>query len=594
MGMELLTLHGHNDLVRGVCFSNDGNYLVSTSADKTVRLWDVHVAAPVQTLDGGIGPIASVGFSGNGKLVVARSRRGLRAWNAATGVAASAPAGANALATQLAATAPAGKWIAWCSGEKVFLRAAGSVRPSGPPGQPEEERRIDLAWHHQQAHLAELTGRWPLALFHLDRLLNADPESISARSRRIRVLARLDRWADATTDLLVLADKWPREMVGRYRDGFATGLLVTDLIRLTAELEKRLERDRDSWQAWAARGRLMLGLRQWDRASADLAEATHRDPQRPWLWALRACAELRAGRPNQALTTRAQLAKLPRIDLTAWHRQEANLCALENDWPALHWHFERLLADCPGETRLLLLQRGHAGAALERWREAAADFGRAVALDGTDLAARCAHAHACMAAKHRAEYRQQRAFLLRQIERGFDSEQTASLLRTCALIDGDEKEWPKLAQLAERTVASHMGYAEHHALGAFLLRAGSAVAATRHLKEALTSRREGFADTTADELLLALACARQGERREARAWLNRSRVWFNRPLLRFQLWYASGASASVGTAATGPLPGLTVPGILPQPYDSRRDTLGWEEWLELQMLAREVEAVVGR
>src|SRR5262249_61775667 len=39
-GKEVLTLRGHTDLVRRVCWSRDGRRVVSTSDDLTVKIWD--------------------------------------------------------------------------------------------------------------------------------------------------------------------------------------------------------------------------------------------------------------------------------------------------------------------------------------------------------------------------------------------------------------------------------------------------------------------------------------------------------------------------------------------------------------------------
>jgi WD40 repeat protein len=40
-GQELLTLKGHTDLLRSVCFSPDGKRLASASKDQTVKVWSL-------------------------------------------------------------------------------------------------------------------------------------------------------------------------------------------------------------------------------------------------------------------------------------------------------------------------------------------------------------------------------------------------------------------------------------------------------------------------------------------------------------------------------------------------------------------------
>ncbi len=60
-------LKGHAAQVYAVAFSPDGKLLVSASADKTVRLWDVAAQTEIRALPEQGGPVYSVAFSPDGK-----------------------------------------------------------------------------------------------------------------------------------------------------------------------------------------------------------------------------------------------------------------------------------------------------------------------------------------------------------------------------------------------------------------------------------------------------------------------------------------------------------------------------------------------
>lgn len=85
---ELAVLEGHEGPVRSTAFSRDGRQIATTSADGTVRVWDVANRHEIVALRGVQGPIFnSATFSADGRHVLTASSDGTaRLWDAATGV----------------------------------------------------------------------------------------------------------------------------------------------------------------------------------------------------------------------------------------------------------------------------------------------------------------------------------------------------------------------------------------------------------------------------------------------------------------------------------------------------------------------------
>jgi len=58
-----MTLRGHDDGLSSVAFSPDGKRLVSSSWDKTIKVWDSTTGAELMTLRGHDDWVSSVAFS---------------------------------------------------------------------------------------------------------------------------------------------------------------------------------------------------------------------------------------------------------------------------------------------------------------------------------------------------------------------------------------------------------------------------------------------------------------------------------------------------------------------------------------------------
>ena len=80
------TLTGHKDGVNGCAVSPDGNWIVSASDDKTLKVWDASSGKEQLTLHGHIGPIWSCAVSPDGNWIVSASLdHTLKIWDASSG-----------------------------------------------------------------------------------------------------------------------------------------------------------------------------------------------------------------------------------------------------------------------------------------------------------------------------------------------------------------------------------------------------------------------------------------------------------------------------------------------------------------------------
>src|SRR5207249_1024668 len=80
-----LDLWGHTGPVSSVCFSPDGERIVSGSEDKTVTVWDAHTGQEIRTLKGHNGRVWSVVFSPDGKRILSGSDdTTVRVWDVQT------------------------------------------------------------------------------------------------------------------------------------------------------------------------------------------------------------------------------------------------------------------------------------------------------------------------------------------------------------------------------------------------------------------------------------------------------------------------------------------------------------------------------
>jgi WD40 repeat protein len=85
-GEEVRTFKGHVDAVWSVAISADGQTLVSASEDKTVKVWNLSADTELYTLVGHTGPVHCVAMSADGQTLVSGSTdHTIKVWNLSSG-----------------------------------------------------------------------------------------------------------------------------------------------------------------------------------------------------------------------------------------------------------------------------------------------------------------------------------------------------------------------------------------------------------------------------------------------------------------------------------------------------------------------------
>jgi WD40 repeat protein len=290
----------HQDRILVGTFSPDGSLVATGSADKTVRLWNASTGAQVGPPLHHADPVRVVAFSRDGRTLLTSDADGVgRFWDCATGKplglpmfhqrcrsAVFCPDGQ----TVLTASGISGGTSGDCPFQTVVCRwavppppregtvprlvlwaqlttgrnldAANVVGWLTPQAWQAGRRRLEelggpfppttdgLAWHRREVEFCIDSQSWSAALWHLERLLKAEPNAwkhhfdrgrvhfFKSRSGSFEEKERLEEMQQAVAD-------W------------------TEAIALGAE----------GYQVWGYRGEASDALRQWDRADDDFEKA---------------------------------------------------------------------------------------------------------------------------------------------------------------------------------------------------------------------------------------------------------------------------------------------------------------------------------
>ena len=126
------TLDGHTGAVVGCAVAPDGTWIVSASADKTLRIWDVASGETRRTLTGHTDAVWGCAVAPDGTWIVSASEdKTLRIWDAASGETRRTLTG-HTDSVRGCAVAPDGSWIVSASADKTLrIWDAASGRPVG-------------------------------------------------------------------------------------------------------------------------------------------------------------------------------------------------------------------------------------------------------------------------------------------------------------------------------------------------------------------------------------------------------------------------------------------------------------------------------
>jgi WD40 repeat protein len=195
-GQQLLTLRGGTESrLNCVCFSPDGQLLATASeflgnSDAAgVSVWDARAGEEAVTLKGHMDRVTSVGFSSDGRRVVAAAGASVKSWDIATGVAVE-PCADPPPKDQRLAHSLDGRLTAWINGYRLQV-----IRNEEWARRQQTDAELGLEWHLRQAAENERAGEWFAAAFHLNQLLKADPDNADHLKRLVG--ARVEQWVQS-------------------------------------------------------------------------------------------------------------------------------------------------------------------------------------------------------------------------------------------------------------------------------------------------------------------------------------------------------------------------------------------------------------
>jgi eukaryotic-like serine/threonine-protein kinase len=295
-------LRHEGDVITAICFSSDGRTIVTGTLTGTARLWDASTGEPQSEPLKHKDTVCAVRFSQDARNVITASwDNTVSLWDAATGQSLGEPL-LHEASVDAVTMSPDGRtlltvgadsmvrlwdlpqplfvdphevrlWVRLRTGWEVddrsvlqrvsstqWLQHWGSFAASNArllEAMKAESERRRVQWHLSHAIQFESSLHWFAAAFHWSELLLLEPANSEFLRRRGVAYRRLERFADALTDL-----------------------------------EKATECDPENIGAWIARGHVNAGLGCYRKAATDFARARELGSQDYLVWERLALSQL--------------------------------------------------------------------------------------------------------------------------------------------------------------------------------------------------------------------------------------------------------------------------------------------------------------
>jgi Flp pilus assembly protein TadD len=262
----------HQHWVVSVAFSPDGRRILTGSTDKTARVWEL-APAPVE------GPAERIVL-----------------WTQVLTGREVDPSGALHVLDG----------PSWQQRRRRLQEQGGPPVVPAAPGEPARVSPELVAWHQQEADLCFSTGQWFGTVFHLNYLIQFQPDHSRHYALRAYAYAQLGQWQKARADYAKVAVLEPNNIWAAYEQAGVL-LLCGDAEgyrRVCARLLQRVGQTTDPGSAYLVARALVLAPNGGPHAARSVelaAKAVAAEPKNPWHVHALALAHYRAGQYEQAI-----------------------------------------------------------------------------------------------------------------------------------------------------------------------------------------------------------------------------------------------------------------------------------------------------